>query len=280
MANLSARVMDAAPPAARAQPSAPRNSATLEVPSGSSSTNEFWDRFCVKPRRKLSLQRPVSSQRDCSPRVRYPKAMDALKKVTQVPLTFATMERKWLLPLMASTIISVVLLLLATFSMGSTDSTGSIVLPDAGNSQNALEIVVVEDSASELPPPPRLAYLISGTKGDGQRMQRTLQALYHPRNYYLLHLDLEAPPRERLDLARYVKNEIVFQENGNVYVVGKANLVTYRGPTMIAATLHGAAILLRKAKDWDWFINLSAADYPLVTQDGTSFALFFVVICS
>jgi hypothetical protein len=93
--------------------------------------------------------------------------------------------------------------------------------------------------------------------------------VYHPRNYYLLHRDLEAPPRERVTLARYVKNEVVFQQNGNVYVVGKANLVTYRGPTMIAATLHGAAILLRKAKDWDWFINLSAADYPLVTQDGT-----------
>ena len=37
---------------------------------------------------------------------------------------------------------------------------------------------------------------------------------------------------------------------------------------MIAATLHGAAILLKKAKDWDWFINLSTSDYPLVTQDG------------
>ena len=212
-----------------------------------------------------------------SPKGQIPKAVDGMKKLIQMPYLLATMERKWLLPLVASTIISIVLLLLATLSLGSRRHheypSNSVVtfLParDSDQPQNVLEITE-EEPAAGLPPPPRLAYLISGTKGDGLRMQRTLQALYHPRNYYLLHLDLEAPSRERVDLARYVKKEVVFQEAGNVYVVGKANLVTYRGPTMIAATLHGAAILLRQAKDWDWFINLSASDYPLVTQDGES----------
>jgi hypothetical protein len=37
---------------------------------------------------------------------------------------------------------------------------------------------------------------------------------------------------------------------------------------MVANTLHAAAILLREGADWDWFINLSSSDYPLVTQDG------------
>ncbi|MFS7963781.1 putative glycosyl transferase, family 14 [Helianthus anomalus] len=36
---------------------------------------------------------------------------------------------------------------------------------------------------------------------------------------------------------------------------------------MVANTLHAAATLLRDGGDWDWFINLSASDYPLVTQD-------------
>ncbi len=63
-------------------------------------------------------------------------------------------------------------------------------------------------------------------------------------------------------------------------MVGKANLVTYRGPTMIATTLHGAAILLKRSKEWDWFINLSASDYPLVTQDGMfAFLIFSVFSC-
>ncbi|KAM0012180.1 putative glycosyl transferase, family 14, beta-glucuronosyltransferase GlcAT14A/B/C [Helianthus debilis subsp. tardiflorus] len=35
---------------------------------------------------------------------------------------------------------------------------------------------------------------------------------------------------------------------------------------MVANTLHAAA-MLRDGGDWDWFINLSASDYPLVTQD-------------
>ncbi|KAM1576194.1 hypothetical protein ACFX10_032541 [Malus domestica] len=36
---------------------------------------------------------------------------------------------------------------------------------------------------------------------------------------------------------------------------------------MTAATLHAIAILLKRAKDWDWFINLGASDYPLMCQD-------------
>ncbi|CAA6671509.1 unnamed protein product [Spirodela intermedia] len=50
-------------------------------------------------------------------------------------------------------------------------------------------------------------------------------------------------------------------------MIAKANMVTYTGPTMIANSLHACAILLKRRKKWDWFINLSAADYPLVTQD-------------
>ncbi|GKE81888.1 beta-glucuronosyltransferase GlcAT14B-like protein, partial [Tanacetum coccineum] len=79
---------------------------------------------------------------------------------------------------------------------------------------------------------------------------------------------LESPVEERLELNEFVTNENVFNEVGNVRVISKSNLVTYRGPTMVTNTLHAAAILLREGGDWDWFINLSASDYPLVTQDG------------
>lgn len=116
--------------------------------------------------------------------------------------------------------------------------------------------------------------MISGTKGDGARVKRVLQAVYHPMNYYVLHLDLEASDGERLELAKYVKSEKVIRDFKNVMVIGKADLVTYKGPTMIAATLHAVAILLKQAKDWDWFINLSASDYPLMSQDGIYWFLF------
>lgn len=113
---------------------------------------------------------------------------------------------------------------------------------------------------------PRFAYLVTGTKGDVKRVKRLLRAIHHPRNYYLLHLDLEASDEERMELAKYVRSEN--KKLKNVMVMGLADLVTEKGPTMLASTLHGVAILLKKAKDWDWFINLSSSDYPLMPQDG------------
>lgn len=138
---------------------------------------------------------------------------------------------------------------------------------------NQSSSVFAESKVTQSPPPPagptipRFAYLVSGSKGDLDKLWRTLHALYHPRNQYVVHLDLESPAEERLELASRVEKEPIFIEVGNVFMITKANMVTYRGPTMVANTLHACAILLKRSKDWDWFINLSASDYPLVTQD-------------
>jgi protein xylosyltransferase len=127
-------------------------------------------------------------------------------------------------------------------------------------------------AAPPTPPPgadvPRLAYLISGSKGDLDRLWRVLHALYHPRNLYVVHLDLESSVEDRLELVARVDNSTVFQRVGNVDVIRRSNMVTYRGPTMVANTLHACALLLHRSREWDWFINLSASDYPLMTQDG------------
>ncbi|XP_051138654.1 beta-glucuronosyltransferase GlcAT14A [Andrographis paniculata] len=111
------------------------------------------------------------------------------------------------------------------------------------------------------------AYLISGAGGDTMRLKRLLLAVYHPANVYLIHLDAAAPAAEQREMGRFVAGQGVFSEVGNVWVVGKPNVVTYRGPTMVAATLQAMAALLRAGRRWDWFINLSASDYPLITQD-------------
>ncbi|KAK6773317.1 hypothetical protein RDI58_028555 [Solanum bulbocastanum] len=96
---------------------------------------------------------------------------------------------------------------------------------------------------------PRLAYLISGSIGDGERIKRTLKALYHPLNQYVLHLDLETSDEERNELVKFVKREVLFV---NVKVIERSNLVTYRGPTMVSNTLHAAAILVKEGGEWDW----------------------------
>ncbi|KAI4339562.1 hypothetical protein MLD38_024490 [Melastoma candidum] len=149
-------------------------------------------------------------------------------------------DRRWIFPLVIASFVS--LLLLTTL----VSPEGVPLLFPFRPSSPYQRSVFVESKlrslpVSSLPPPPRFAYLISGSNGDGTSLKRTLCALYHPRNQYVVHLDLESRPEERMDLQR--------------------------GPTMVANTLHAAAILLKEGGEWDWFINLSASDYPLVTQD-------------
>lgn len=50
-------------------------------------------------------------------------------------------------------------------------------------------------------------------------------------------------------------------------VIGKPDFSYRGGSSPLSATLHGASVLLRIAKKWDWFVSLSVDDYPLVTQD-------------
>lgn len=170
------------------------------------------------------------------------------------------LDRKWLVLVTVTSVFSLILLLTLSLGHENLPSRTNMFSHDTVSS-------ILDDNRLGLPNLPKLAYLISGSQGDGLRLRRVLQAVYHPRNYYLLHLDLEASDAERLELAKYVKSENVLRKFKNVMVVGKANLVTYKGPTMVACTLHAVAILLKWAKDWDWFINLSASDYPLMSQD-------------
>ncbi|KAH0641275.1 hypothetical protein KY285_037861 [Solanum tuberosum] len=132
------------------------------------------------------------------------------------------------------------------------------------------------DQNTLLPPPPAIAYLISGSTKDTSRIIRLLFAVYHPRNQYLLHLDRKASQFERDDLALYVQSVPLFKAAQNVNFIGKADFVYPMGSSALSATLHGASILLRVSAHWDWFINLSADDYPLVTQDDLLHILSYI----
>lgn len=125
--------------------------------------------------------------------------------------------------------------------------------------------------------PPVLAYWIFGTSGDSKRMLRLLKAIYHPRNQYLLQLDAESSDYERADLLISVQSESVFRAFGNVNVVGKSYAINQMGSSALSATLHAAALLLKLNTYWDWFINLSASDYPLVSQDGKCYFQFLEI---
>lgn len=119
--------------------------------------------------------------------------------------------------------------------------------------------------------PPAFAYYISGGRGHSEQMFRLLLAVYHPRNRYLLHMGADGSEEERTKLGLLVESVPAIRAFGNVDLVGKPDPVTYMGSTNTAAVLRGAAILLKMDSGWDWFITLSALDYPLITQDGMDF---------
>ncbi|KAM0017331.1 putative glycosyl transferase, family 14, beta-glucuronosyltransferase GlcAT14A/B/C [Helianthus debilis subsp. tardiflorus] len=187
--------------------------------------------------------------------MRFQKCKTTMMKLKE--FKFLTYEKKLVLSLAMASSISIFLFTIF-LNLGTEDKLNSFQI---GTNKTGSSATV-----------PRFAYLVSGSKGDLNKLWRTVRALYHPWNYYVLHLDLESPLEERMELASRVENDPVFSTVGNVYVIPKANMVTYRGPTMVSNTLHACAILLRKFKDWDWFINLSASDYPLVTQDDLLYA--------
>ncbi|KAL9267448.1 Beta-glucuronosyltransferase GlcAT14B-like protein, partial [Drosera capensis] len=193
-----------------------------------------------------------------------------MKGVSFVPLNT---ERKWAFHLVIASLICI-FLVATSLNLGIFSSLPTInSLFFSRFSTKRADPAFVEQGLSRPlgppadPPLPRFAYLISGSKGDLEKLWRTLQSLYHPLNQYVAHLDLESSLEERLELASRVEREPIFSKLGNVYVIKKANMVTYTGPTMASNTLHACAILLKRSQEWDWFINLSASNYPLVTQD-------------
>ena len=115
-----------------------------------------------------------------------------------------------------------------------------------------------------------LAYYVSGSHGDGEKLLRLLKAIYHPRNQYLLQLDADSVDSERRELALWVQSEMVFRAYGNVHVVGRSYALNQMGALALLATLHAVALLLKISTDWDWFVSLSASDYPLLAQDGNN----------
>ncbi|XP_058227672.1 beta-glucuronosyltransferase GlcAT14A-like isoform X2 [Rhododendron vialii] len=124
--------------------------------------------------------------------------------------------------------------------------------------------------------PPVIAYSISGTHGDSTKILRLVKAIYHPRNQYLLQLDASSSDHERKELAISVQSERVFKAFGNVNVVGRGSALSPMGPSAVASTLRAAALLLKISADWDWFVTLSASDYPLMPQDDLLHAFSFL----
>lgn len=104
-----------------------------------------------------------------------------------------------------------------------------------------------------------LAYLIL-THHKPRQFARLFDALYHPADRFLIHVDRKAPLAIRDAIARHVRGK------PNVHHL-QSRRITWGGWSVSEVQLDGIRALLARDKGWRWFVNLSGQDFPLKRRD-------------
>ena len=103
-----------------------------------------------------------------------------------------------------------------------------------------------------------IAYLILVHRYPGQ-FKRLFRAIYHPANYYLVHVD----KRSGVGLQTEIQDFLSSFTNASLL---KSQSTRWGGYSLVDAELRGIEELLKFGSEWEFFINLSAQDFPLKSQ--------------
>jgi len=103
-----------------------------------------------------------------------------------------------------------------------------------------------------------IAYLILVHRYPGQ-FKRLFRAIWHPANYYLIHVD----KRSGVGLQTEIQDFLSSFANTSLL---KSQSILWGGYSMVDAELRGIEELLKISSEWEFFINLSAQDFPLKSQ--------------
>ena len=103
-----------------------------------------------------------------------------------------------------------------------------------------------------------IAYLILVHRYPGQ-FKRLFRAIYHPANYYLVHVD----KRSGVGFQTEIQDFLSSFANASLL---KSQSILWGGYSMVDAELRGIEELLKVGSEWEFFINLSAQDFPLKSQ--------------
>jgi len=103
-----------------------------------------------------------------------------------------------------------------------------------------------------------IAYLILVHRYPNQ-FKRLFRAIYHPANYYLVHVD----KRSGVGLQTEIQDFLSSFTNASLL---KSQSILWGGYSMVDAELRGIKELLKISSEWEFFINLSAQDFPLKSQ--------------
>ena len=103
-----------------------------------------------------------------------------------------------------------------------------------------------------------IAYLILAHRYPRQ-FKRLFRAIYHPANYYLVHVD----KRSGVGLQTEIQDFLSSFANASLL---KSQSILWGGYSIVDAELRGIEELLKISSEWEFFINLSAQDFPLKSQ--------------
>ncbi|XP_043310918.1 xylosyltransferase 1 isoform X2 [Cervus canadensis] len=109
--------------------------------------------------------------------------------------------------------------------------------------------------------PVRIAFVLVVHGRASRQLQRMFKAIYHKDHFYYIHVDKRSNylHRQVLQFAR---------QYGNVRVTPWRMATIWGGASLLSTYLQTMRDLLEMTDwPWDFFINLSAADYPIRTND-------------
>lgn len=104
-----------------------------------------------------------------------------------------------------------------------------------------------------------IAYLILVHRYPNQ-FKRLFKSIYHPDNHYLIHVDKKSGVELQTEIQKFLADF----PNASLL---KSEKAIWGGYSLVDAELRGIKELLNMGKQWKFFINLSAQDFPLKSQD-------------
>lgn len=108
-----------------------------------------------------------------------------------------------------------------------------------------------------------IAYFIQISDATMTLLPRLLKSLWHPQNVYVIHFDKKIPPWQR----EHAQTSLFNGHNNyhdNVKLM-ESEIVTYRGISMVLNILNAMQFALNMTQPWDYWINISGSDYPLIS---------------
>jgi hypothetical protein len=144
---------------------------------------------------------------------------------------------------------------------------GAGIMAAAGRDAHAAFSGVGWRMARASPPPAertevRIAYFVQVGADSVALLPRLFRRLHHADNVYVVHVDAKVDAAERDRFVRLVEESDAYRRNVHFL---PSEMVTYKGVSMVLNTVAGMTLARRVDDGWDYFINLSGADYPLLT---------------